>query len=82
MLTQEAVEVVKRFYEAIDKLIEDGTLRGKQTFCNRYGLDKRNFYAYMKEPAKHNFNISWLLYLVNDYGISPRWLLTGKGKMR
>lgn len=81
MLAQEGIDVVNRFYEAIDKLIEVGKLKGKQTFCTRYGIDKRNFYLHKKESGKHNFNVSWLVYIVSDYGVSAKWLLSGKGKI-
>jgi len=25
--------------------------------------------------------MAWLAYLINDYGISSQWLMTGKGEM-
>lgn len=32
-----------------------------------------------KEPERDIFQVSWLSYLVRDYGVSPMWLLTGFG---
>jgi hypothetical protein len=81
MPAQEGIEVANRFFEAIDKLIELKQLNGKQTFCTRYDIDKRNFYLIKKKVDQHNLNVAWLTYLVRDYGVSAKWLLLGKGKM-
>lgn len=76
----EGIEVTKRFYEAIDRLIELREIKGKQTFCRDYDIDKRNFYLY-KRRRKHLLNVAWLSYLVKDYPVSAHWLLTGRGTM-
>ena len=77
----EGIEVTKRFYEAIDRLIELGEIKGKQTFCRDYDIDKRNFYLIRREPEKHLMNVAWLSHLVKDYPVSAHWLLTGRGTM-
>ena len=84
------IDIMKRFYEAVDTLIEQKAIRGKQTYCRIAGIDKRNYYAQQKllsevtETDKNWvwFRPFWMVPLVAEYGISGDWLLTGKGKMQ
>lgn len=79
MQTPDSQEIVKRFFEAIYRLKADRKIRGKQTFTNRYGINRWNMLTLEKEPERDIFQAAWLFYLVRDYGVSPMWLLTGKG---
>lgn len=79
MQTPDSQEIVKRFFEAIYRLKIDRKIRGKQTFTNRYGINRWNMLTLEKEPERDIFQAAWLGYLVRDYGVSPLWLLTGKG---
>jgi len=79
MQTPDSQIIVKRFFEALYRLKELGVIRGKQTFTNKYGIDRWNLNKLEKDPDRDIFQPAWLTYLVNDYGISPEWLLTGKG---
>jgi len=75
------MEIIERFYEAIDEIITMRKIRGVQTFCNLYDIDKRNFYAQRKDMSRGWFKVSWLHPLVKEYNVSADWLLTGRGKM-
>ena len=33
-----------------------------------------------KDPSRDIFQPAWLTYLVEDYGVSAQWLLTGVGE--
>lgn len=79
MQTPDSQEIVKRFFEALYRLKTDRKIRGKQTFTNRYGINRWNMLTLEKEPERDIFQTAWLGYLVRDYGVSPMWLLTGKG---
>jgi hypothetical protein len=81
MQTEASQAVIKRFFEAVDMLIEQKRIRGKQTFCNLYGIDKRNFYAQKKDLSRGHFQVSWLLPLINEYSVNSTWILTGRGGM-
>lgn len=71
----------KRFFEAVEKLLEIGVLRGRQTYCRLYSIDKRNFYAQESDLSKSLLKLYWLVPLVEQYGVSAKWLLTGNGYM-
>lgn len=74
-------DIVLRFFEALKYLKENKIIRGKQTFTNRYGINRWNLNTQQKEPNRNMFQAVWLSYLVIDYGISAHWLLTGEGKI-
>lgn len=68
-----------RFFEAIDYLKAADVIGGLSVFCARYGLNRRNVMAQRRDPHRQIIKTSWLAHLVEDYGISPLWLLTGEG---
>lgn len=85
----QAYDVQKRFFEALEILIESGKIRGLQTFCVEYGLHRpkySNLRTYMKDNSKPGtgykfIDLDALSYIVQDYKVSADWLLTGKGGM-
>lgn len=79
MQTGQSQVIIKRFFEALQILIENKVIRGKQTFATRYGINRRNMYTLEKEPGRDMFQVAWLENLVNDYKVSSVWLLTGNG---
>lgn len=81
MNNPESIKIIERFYEAIDFLKASKRIRGIQTFTTKYNVNKRNFYTVRKNPESDMFQLIWIAYLINDYGISAEWLMTGKGGM-
>jgi len=79
MQTPESQEVIRRFFAALYELKARRVIRGKQTFTARYGINRWNFNSLEKQPERDIFQTAWLTYLVRDYGVSARWLLTGEG---
>ena len=73
-------KVVLRFYEALDRLKADGVIRGISAFARIYGVNAWNFATQRKQPWRDMFQVSWLGYLVSDFGVSPTWLLLGQGR--
>ena len=78
---QETLDVQSRFFAAIEELIKQGKLRGVQTYCRLYDIDKRHFYTQRLDPFKGFFEIAWILPLLSDFKVSYKWLLFGKGEM-
>ncbi len=79
MQTTDSQTISTRFFEALRRLAEYKIIRGRQTFTRRYGINRWNMSTLEKEPTRDSFQLGWLLYLVRDYMISPRWLITGEG---
>lgn len=75
------VEVTSRFYEAVNFLIENKTIRGKQTYCTLAGIDKRSYYRQESDYQASLLQFFWLIPLITEYRINAKWLLTGKGGM-
>lgn len=78
---EETLAVMQRFFQTIDVLIEQDVIRGVQTYCRLYEIDKRHFYAQREDLGKGFFEVSWILPMISEYGISSKWLLFGKGQM-
>jgi len=81
MQTPESLKIIERFFEALYALKTEKTIRGKQTFTTKYGINRWNLNTLEKNKSSDIFQVSWLAYLVSDYGISSQWLLTGNGNM-
>lgn len=73
-------EIHRRFFKAIDELVARKMLRGKKSFATKYELNQGNFFKLRANPEAE-FQMSFLTLLVNDFGVSAHWLLTGKGEM-
>jgi len=80
MAHPDSVQISNRFFEAIDELIRLKRLAGKKSFATRYGLNWGNFYRLRKQPQMR-FELAYLAILVQDFGVSSQWLLTGEGPM-
>jgi len=81
MNTTVSKQIMERFYSALDAIIESKKIRGVNTYCRLYEIDRRNFIAQRKDLDRGWFQVSWLQPMVREYGVSARWLLTGVGKM-
>lgn len=81
MQNRQGQAINARFFEALDSIIESGRIHSFNEFCELYGVDRRNFARLRKEPTRE-FPMFLLGVAVLEYGISPDWLLTGRGQMR
>ena len=81
MQTEDSQKVIKRFFEALYYLKDMKIIRGKQTFTNEFGINRWNLNSLEKDMSRDIFQVSWLTYLVQRYGVSSTWLLTGRGEI-
>ena len=73
-------DLVGRFFSALAMLRERQAIRGKKTFCDRYGINRWNMNELERDVSRSGlFHPEWLTFLVRDYGVSADWLLTGSG---
>lgn len=77
----ETVAVMERFFQALDAIIEAKMIRGVQTYCNEFGINKRHLYVQRKDLFKGFFEIYWIMPMIKKFGVSSDWLLFGKGDM-
>lgn len=78
-LYTEYIELTIRFLSALDALSQQKVIRGRAIFVKKYGLDLRNFYKVLNHKIRNK--PEWLVYLVQDYKVSPDWMLMGRGGM-
>ena len=81
MQTEDSQKVVRRFFEALYRLKDDGKIRGKQTFTREFDINRWNLNKLEKNLASDIFQPAWLTYIVKEYKVSARWLLTGEGEI-
>lgn len=81
MNTPGSKQIIQRFYDALDAIIAMNIIRGVNTYCRLYEIDRRNFIAQRKDLDRGWFQLSWLQPMVSEYGVSAKWLLTGSGRM-
>lgn len=80
MQTTDSQKVVKRFFDALHRLKDDKVIRGKQTFTRQFDINRWNMNTLEKDLSSDIFQPAWLTYLVESYGVSANWLLTGRGE--
>lgn len=72
--------VADRFFQAYDAMLAMGKIT-TEGFCRELGVDRRNFYKQKDDHSRRILKPHWLSYVVERHGVSPKWLLTGKGDM-
>lgn len=80
-ISEEGIKITKRFFEAIDYLKKEKTIRGLKTFTKKHGINYWNLVTVRNHPDRSVLKPEILSWVVIDYGISAEWLLTGKGKI-
>lgn len=81
MQSPDSQQVVRRFFEVLYMLKAMRVIRGIETFTREHRINKRNFYALKKDMSRDMLQLAWLSILVEKYGVSAEWLLTGRGAM-
>lgn len=71
--------IAERFLLAVDEVLASQRI-SETRFCARYGLNRGNLYQLRKNPGRKIFTADWLTFLVEDFGYSADWLITGKGE--
>lgn len=79
MITNE--EIVKRFFEVLDYLVERRKLKSIGYFAGLVGSSRGVFTRLREEPGRNLFKVHWIAYLCKHFNISPEYILTGEGDM-
>lgn len=78
---EDTITIMERFFLAFQTSLDKGLIKNTTSFCAESNIDKRHFYTRRKDLGRGYFEVGWLLPLIRNYGVSSRWLLTGKGSM-
>ena len=70
MQTEDSQKIVRRFFEALYRLKDDGKIRGKQTFTREFDINRWNLNKLEKNLASDIFQPAWLTYIVKEYKVS------------
>lgn len=83
-----AIAIQERFFQALDILIESKELPGLKTFCTDNNLNRTKYSRIknalgkpIEESTYKMIDIDALAAICKDFGVSPEWLLLGRGKM-
>lgn len=80
-ISENGIAITKRFFEAIEYLRSIKRIRGLQTFTREHDINYWNICTVRNQPDRSVLKPEWLGWLVEDYGVSALWLLTGKGEV-
>lgn len=75
----EAVAVKERFVETYYILYSKKVIKSKKEFCTVVGLSSPSNFKRMADSKTNGPSIQQLCVLIEKYGISPEWIMTGKG---
>jgi hypothetical protein len=88
-INPQAIEIQKRFFQALEMAIQDGVISGLQEFCKNHNLNRVKYQRIKTDLQKTEseqlykiIDLDALQYICKDYNVSPDWLLFGRGKMR
>jgi hypothetical protein len=91
VINPQAIEIQKRFFEALEIAIESGQINGLKGFCENHALNRVKYcnikaelnkpHSERKESNYKIIDLDALAYICNDFKVSPEWLLSGRGKM-
>lgn len=79
-LADQSEIVVERWFKALNKLIVQGKIQHFAGFTRDYGIS-RPALSRLRLERQRKFEPYYFTILVEDFGVSAHWLVTGKGGM-
>lgn len=87
-INPQVLDIQRRFFEAIARAKELGIINGIKPFCEKHNLNRTKYYCIksdLEKPIEEKLykaiDIDALLYVCTDLGVSPEWLLLGRGNL-
>ena len=87
VINPQAIAIQRRFFEALEYAISTEKIAGLKTFCTIHSLNRVKYQNIKTSLQKNDesaykcIDIDALQYICTDAGISPEWLLFGRGDM-
>lgn len=78
-VSNDGIEITKRFFSAIDILKMQGKIHGLKVFTDKHNINRWNLYTIKKNPDKALLKPEYILYLCRDYNVSLDWIFYGEG---
>lgn len=78
-VSNEGIEITKRFFSAIDILKMQGKIHGLKVFTDKHNINRWNLYTIKNNPDKALLKPEYILYLCRDYNVSLDWIFYGDG---
>lgn len=87
-INPQLLDIQRRFFEAISMAKSLRKTTGLKSFCETHGLNLVKYYRIKADLGKpisemhyKAIDIDALLYVCRDFGVSPDWLLLGRGAL-
>ena len=80
-IPQYAVDITKRYFQAVQKLHDDGKIRGLGTLAKKWDASRYVLSTTRSYPEKKRLNTEFIYYLSRDYNVSLEWLFHGTGSI-
>ena len=87
-INPQVMEIQRRFFEAVDQAKAMGKTSGLKAFCEEHSLNRVKYYRIKGDLSNPSEEIHYksrdmdaLLYVCRDFGVSPTWLLLGRGAL-
>lgn len=87
-ISEDSKAIQNRCLDVLRKCIDDKKVEGLAVFCREHKLNRSKYvdlYASIRNPLRDPkyklIDIELIAYLVKDFGVSPEWLLFGKGEV-
>lgn len=88
LVNPQAIEITRRFFQALNLAVDLGKVDGIKGFCAAHNLNRVK-YATLKNTIDKSvdemtykcIDVDALAGICKDFGVSAEWLLLGRGKM-
>ena len=80
MQSPESELIVSRFFATLEDMARMRKISSITAFYLENNMNRRNMSVLQKEKNRDIMQLAWLTLLVEKYGVSAHYLLTGKGK--
>jgi hypothetical protein len=73
------IQIVERYFKAVDSLIEKGVYDTYYEFALINNFDRSQLMKCKQDFKSRRFELAWITPLISEHGLNPIWLFTGRG---
>jgi hypothetical protein len=79
--SKEEIEIIGRFYEVLDYLLETKKVKSYYDFAIKYDIPRNSLTVLKAEPTRNLFRARWVTILLRDFNVSADYIFLGEGDM-